>query len=50
MLRGDDPMTRVFVTGANGFIGANIIHSLLRHGHEVVPFIRRNADLRGIEK
>ncbi len=43
-------MARILVTGANGHIGANTIRSLLRHGHEVVPFVRRNADLRGIEK
>ncbi len=43
-------MARVFITGANGHIGANTVRSLLRHGHEVVPFVRRNADLRGIEK
>lgn len=43
-------MTRILITGANGHLGANIIRSLLCHGHEVVPFVRRNADLRGIEK
>lgn len=42
-------MSRVLLTGANGHIGSNTVRSLLRHGHEVVPFVRRNADLRGIE-
>lgn len=43
-------MAQVLVTGANGHIGANTVRSLLRHGHEVIPFVRRDADLRGIEK
>jgi len=43
-------MTRVLVTGANGHIGANTVRSLLRHGYEVVPFVRSTSNLRGIEK
>jgi dihydroflavonol-4-reductase len=43
-------MTRVFVTGANGHIGSNTVRSLIRHGHEVVPFVRATSDLRSIEK
>lgn len=43
-------MTRVLVTGANGHIGSNTIRSLLRHGHEVTPFVRSTSDLRGIGK
>ncbi len=42
-------MTRVLVTGANGHLGANIVRSLLKHGHEVIPFIRRSSDVRGLE-
>ncbi len=42
-------MKRVLVTGSNGHIGSNTVRSLLKHGDEVVAFVRRNADLRGIE-
>ena len=40
---------RVLVTGANGHLGANIVRSLLRHNHDVVPFVRRSSDLRGLQ-
>ena len=43
-------MTRDLVTGANGHIGATTIRSLLRRGHEVIPFVRTESDLRGIQK
>ncbi len=39
---------RVLVTGANGHVGANISRSLLKRGHEVVPFVRTTSDLRGL--
>ncbi|HEU0292944.1 MAG TPA: NAD-dependent epimerase/dehydratase family protein [Anaerolineales bacterium] len=41
-------MTRILVTGANGHIGANVVRSLLKHGYEVVPFVRTTSDLRGL--
>ena len=41
-------MTRVLITGANGHLGANTVRSLLKRGYEVVPFVRRNSDLRGL--
>ncbi|MDX1417253.1 MAG: NAD-dependent epimerase/dehydratase family protein [Candidatus Promineifilaceae bacterium] len=41
-------MTRILVTGANGHLGSNIVRRLLRRGHEVVPFVRRTSDLRGL--
>jgi dihydroflavonol-4-reductase len=41
-------MNRILVTGANGHLGANIVRSLLQKGYQVVPFVRRNADLRGL--
>ena len=41
---------RVLVTGANGHIGANTVRSLFKRGYEVVPFVRRNADMRGIKE
>lgn len=43
-------MARVLVTGANGHLGANTLRSLLTRGHEPVPFVRQESDLRGIEK
>jgi len=39
---------RCFVTGASGFIGANLVHELLQRGHEVKALLRPNADLRGL--
>lgn len=41
-------MNRILVTGANGHIGAKIVRSLLKHGYEVVPFVRTTSDLRGL--
>ena len=39
---------KVAVTGANGMIGARIVHALLAAGHEPVAVVRRGADLRGL--
>jgi len=41
-------MPRVLVTGANGHIGANLVRDLLAHDYEVVPMVRKGADLRGL--
>ncbi|KAA3660957.1 MAG: NAD-dependent epimerase/dehydratase family protein [Chloroflexi bacterium] len=41
-------MTRILVTGANGHIGTNIIRSLLKRNYDVVPFVRKTSDLRGL--
>ena len=38
-------MKRVLVTGAAGFIGANLARHLLRDGHEVSALVRPGADL-----
>ena len=38
-----------FVTGASGFIGANLVHELLAQGHSVKVLMRRGSDLRGLE-
>src|SRR5437762_8088372 len=40
---------RCFVTGASGFIGANLIHELLTRGHPVKALLRSASDLRGLK-
>lgn len=37
-----------FVTGASGFIGANLVHELVARGHSVRALLRPKADLRGL--
>jgi dihydroflavonol-4-reductase len=37
-----------FVTGASGFIGANLVHELAARGHRVKALLRPNADVRGL--
>jgi dihydroflavonol-4-reductase len=37
-----------FVTGASGFIGANLVHELIAHEHEVKVLLRPGSDLRGL--
>ena len=37
-----------FVTGASGFIGANLVHELVARGHRVKALVRRSSDLRGL--
>src|SRR5215207_7456431 len=37
-----------FVTGASGFIGANLVHELAARGHRVRALLRAGADLRGL--
>jgi dihydroflavonol-4-reductase len=39
---------KCFVTGASGFIGANLVRRLVETGHNVKALVRRGADLRGI--
>ena len=38
-----------FVTGASGFIGANLVHALNARGWAVKALLRPGADLRGLE-
>jgi dihydroflavonol-4-reductase len=38
-----------FVTGASGFIGANLVHELFAREHEVKVLLRPGSDLRGLE-
>jgi dihydroflavonol-4-reductase len=37
-----------FVTGASGFIGANLVHELVARGHRVKALVRSSSDLRGL--
>jgi len=39
---------KCFVTGASGFIGANLVHELLARGHEVKALLRPGSDVRGL--
>jgi dihydroflavonol-4-reductase len=45
---GEGPKT-CFVTGASGFIGANLVHELISRGHRVKALVRPKSDLRGTE-
>src|SRR5438093_1796117 len=38
-----------FVTGASGFIGANLVHDLVARGHHVKALVRPQSDLRGLK-
>ncbi len=38
-----------FVTGASGFVGANLVHELVARGHRVRVLLRPGADKRGLE-
>lgn len=37
-----------FVTGASGFIGANLVQELVARGHRVKALLRASSDLRGL--
>lgn len=39
---------KCFVTGASGFIGANLVHELSARGHQVRVLVRPQSDVRGI--
>ena len=38
-----------FVTGASGFVGANLVHELEARGHAVKALLRKGCDTRGLE-
>lgn len=40
---------KCFVTGATGFVGANLVHALNAAGHEVRALVRPSSDLRGLD-
>jgi dihydroflavonol-4-reductase len=39
---------KCFVTGASGFVGANLVHELVARGHQVKVLMRPQADDRGL--
>lgn len=39
---------KCFVTGASGFVGANLVGELVARGHRVKALLRPNADVRGL--
>ena len=39
---------KCFVTGASGFVGANLVHELVGHGHTVKALLRPGAEQRGL--
>lgn len=41
-------MTKVLITGANGFLGANLTRELFRMGYEIKVLVRPSADLSAI--
>lgn len=42
-------MNKIFVTGAGGVLGANIVHELCQRGYEVSVFVRKNTDISAIK-
>jgi dihydroflavonol-4-reductase len=40
---------KVLVTGANGFLAANVVRTLLKRNYEVRGMVRRNSDTRSLE-
>ena len=39
---------KCFITGASGFIGANLVHELVASGHRVKALLRPGSELRGL--
>ena len=40
---------KCLVTGASGFIGANLVHELVARGHKVKALLRPHSDRRGLD-
>ena len=49
LLRVWNEIMNCFVTGASGFIGANLVHELGARGHRVKALLRPGSDLRGLQ-
>jgi dihydroflavonol-4-reductase len=41
---------KVFVTGATGFVGSNLVRSLLTEGYQVKALVRHNSNLKNLKK
>ncbi len=42
-------MSKILVTGANGFIGANIVRAALEKKYEIKAFVRKTSNLQSLE-
>ncbi len=42
-------MAKVLITGANGFIGANIVRAALEKNYEVKAFVRQGSELMTLQ-
>ena len=42
-------MSKVLITGANGFIGANIVRAAIEKGYDVKAFVRKTSDLQALK-
>ena len=47
--RKDGIYVKALVTGAAGFVGANLVRELIQDGIEVTGFVRRDSDLRNLQ-
>ena len=41
-------MTKIIITGGNGFIGSHIVEAFCRHGHDISCLVRPSADISAI--
>jgi Nucleoside-diphosphate-sugar epimerases len=42
-------MKKCLVTGANGFVGANVVRALIEKGYEPIAFVRPNTNLENLK-
>lgn len=40
---------KVFMTGANGFVGLNVVRALVEHGHDVTTYVRPTSNVKFLE-
>lgn len=39
---------KCLVTGANGFVGSNVVRSLLKRGYDVIAFVRKGSNMENL--